>query len=107
MVRNDVAHALCGLEVRDSQGERIGKVREVWTDEATGHPAWAWVDTGFLGRHHAFVPLGEAVVVPEHLVVSVPTEVVADAPKVSPMGDTMAAVEQDALATYYRAEAVA
>ena len=44
---------------------------------------------------------------PAHLVVSVPTEVVADAPKVSPMGDTMEAVEQDALATYYRAEAVA
>ncbi len=107
MIRNDAAHALCGIEVRDARGDRIGKVREVWTDEDTGLPAWAWVDTGFLGRHHAFVPLTEAVVVPEHLEVPVPTRVVADAPKVTPVGDTMAEVERAALDTYYRTEVVA
>jgi uncharacterized protein YrrD len=106
MIRVDAAHALRGLDVLDPQGERIGKVREVWTDADTGRPAWASVDIGFLGRHHAFVPLSDAVVVPEHLAVSVPTEVVADAPRVMPTGDTMAGPEEHALADYYRAGVV-
>ncbi len=103
MIRVDAAHVLRGLDVVDPQGERIGKVREVWTDADSGIAVWAWVDIGFLGRHHAFVPLSDAVVVPEHLSVSVPTEVVADAPGVTPTGDTMADEEEGALAAYYRA----
>jgi hypothetical protein len=47
--------------------------------------------------------LSDAVVVPEHLSVSVPTGVVADAPGVTPVGDTMADEEEGALAAYYRA----
>lgn len=104
MIRVDAAHTLRGLEVQDSQGERIGKVREVWTDVDTGEAVWAWVDTGFLGCHHAFLPLREAVVVPEHLVVSMPAEVVAEAPRVTPTGDVMEDVEQDVLTSYYRTE---
>jgi sporulation protein YlmC with PRC-barrel domain len=107
MMKVDPAHALRGLEVLDSQGKRIGKVREVWTDADSGQAAWATVDVGFLGRHHAFVPLSEAVVVPEHLAVSIPCEVVADAPRVMPTGETMAPPEEHALADYYRAGVVA
>jgi uncharacterized protein YrrD len=106
-MRVDAAHELRGLEVLDPQGDRIGRVREVWTDADSGQPVWAWVDIGFLGRHHAFVPLSDAVVVPQHLTVSVPTEVVAEAPKVTPTGDVMATPEEAALATYYRSEVVA
>lgn len=98
----DTAHSLCGLEVKDPQGARIGRVREVWSNPDTREPAWAWVDIGFLGRHHAFVPLNDAVVVPKHLSVSVCSEVVAEAPRVVPTGDTMADIEHHVLAGYYR-----
>ncbi|MCA1655064.1 MAG: PRC-barrel domain-containing protein [Pseudonocardiaceae bacterium] len=101
MIKDDIEN-LCGLEVLDPHGEKIGTVREVWTDERTGKPAWAYVDTGFLGRHHSFVPLHKAVVVPEHLSVSVPKHLVEDAPPVSPLGDTMEDVEQQALESYYQ-----
>jgi sporulation protein YlmC with PRC-barrel domain len=93
---------LCGVEVRDVTGDRIGKVREVWMDERTGAPTWVYVDIGFLGAHHSFVPLRDAVVGPEHLVVCVSKAVVDEAPRVRPMGDTMADVEQDVLDAYYR-----
>jgi hypothetical protein len=93
-----------GLEVRDPHGDKIGKVREVWTDEHTGEPTWACVDTGFLGRHHSFVPLSAAEVTPGCLAVSIPKQVVDDAPRVHPVGNTMEAVEQDVLRAYYRME---
>jgi uncharacterized protein YrrD len=102
MINIDATHVLCGLEVTDPQGARIGTVREVWSDPDTRKAAWALVDIGFLGRHHAFVPLNDAVVVPQHLAVSVPSEVVAEAPKVTPTGATMADAEHHALAEYYR-----
>jgi hypothetical protein len=93
---------ICGLEVRDPYGDKIGTVREVWTDEDTGEPVWACVDTGFLGRHHSFLPLNAATLVPGHLAVSVAKHHVDDAPQVHPMGNTMEPVEQDVLDAYYR-----
>lgn len=93
---------LLGMDVLDPNGEKIGRVREVWADERTGEPAWASVDTGFLGIHHALVPLRDSVVVPAHLAVSVPKRVVEGAPRVSPVGDTMEDVEQRVLETHYR-----
>lgn len=93
-----------GLEVRDPHGEKIDKVREVWADDITGKPEWVCVDTGFLGRHHSFVPLSAAAVRPGHLAVSIPKNVVDGAPRVHPIGNTMEAVEQDVLRAYYRTE---
>jgi len=95
---------ICGLDVRDPFGDKIGKVREVWADEHTGEPVWACVDTGFLGRHHSFLPLDAATVVPGHLAVSVTKHAVDDAPQVHPMGNMMEPVEQDVLNAYYRTE---
>jgi hypothetical protein len=95
---------LCGLAVRDPHGEKIGTVREVWTDERTGTPEWIWVDTGFLGRHHSFVPLSAAEVTAGYVAVAIPKQVVDDAPRVHPIGDTMEPVEQDVLRAYYRTE---
>lgn len=107
MIRVDPAHALRGLDVVDPGGERVGKVREVWTDADSGEPVFASVDVGFLGRHHAFLPLSDAVVVPEHIAVSTPAEVVCDAPRVAPTGDVLAAPEEHALSDYYRPGVVA
>ncbi|MFI7672287.1 PRC-barrel domain-containing protein [Actinophytocola sp. NPDC049390] len=95
---------MCGLVVRDSHGEKIGKVREIWADEHTGTPTWICVDTGFLGRHHSFVPTGAVVRLPDHVAASIPKQVVDGAPRVHPVGDTMEAVEQDVLRAYYRTE---
>jgi len=101
MIKDDSTDQLRGLDVVDANGERIGKVREVWTDERTGQPVWASVDTGTLGMHHSFFPLREATVVPEHLSVALSKRAVEDSPRVSPTGDTMADVEHRALHTYY------
>ena len=102
MIKVDSTDRLRGLDVVDANGERIGKVREVWTDEQTGQPVWASVDTGTLGIHHSFFPLRDARVTPEHVSVTLSRRVVEDSPRVSPTGDTMADVEQRALHAYYQ-----
>ena len=101
---DDVAE-MCGLAVLDPSGEKIGTVRDVWADENTGEPEWVCVDTGFLGRHHSYIPLSATVVMSGYVAVAIPKAVVDAAPRVRPVGNTMEAVEQDVLRAYYRTEA--
>lgn len=103
-MRRDQGEEFRGLVMRDPQGRKIGRVREVWADEHTGEPAWLCVDTGFLGRHHSYVPAGATAAADDHVAVSIPKRVVAGAPRVRPVGNTMEAVEQDVLIAYYRTE---
>ncbi|MFC4856835.1 PRC-barrel domain-containing protein [Actinophytocola glycyrrhizae] len=95
---------MCGLVMWDPHGKKIGTVREVWADERTGEPEWVSIGTGFLGRHHSFLPLNAVAVTPGHLAVSIPKQVVDDAPRVHPPGNPMEEVDQDVLRTYYRTE---
>jgi uncharacterized protein YrrD len=103
MTNND-DEEMCGLAALDPHGEKIGTVRDVWVDVRTGEPEWACVDTGFLGRHHSFIPLSAMSVRSGHVAVAIPKAVVDEAPRVRPVGNTMEAVEQDVLRAYYRTE---
>ncbi|MDP9400642.1 MAG: PRC and DUF2382 domain-containing protein [Actinomycetota bacterium] len=59
-----------GREVRDSSGDKIGTVEEIYLDEETGQPEWISVKSGLFGTKHNFVPVqgadaqGDAVSVP-------------------------------------------
>jgi uncharacterized protein YrrD len=103
MTNND-DEEMCGLAVLDPHGEKIGTVRDVWIDESTGAQEWVCVDTGFLGRHHSFIPLSAMTVTSGHVAVAIPKAVVDGAPRVRPVCNTMEAVEQDVLRAYYRTE---
>ena len=48
-----------GRLVRDSEGNKIGKVLEVYRDEKTDQPTWGVVKTGLSGKRR-FVPLSNA-----------------------------------------------
>src|SRR3712207_2351777 len=43
-----------------TDGERIGKVVNVYVDDATGQPEWLAVKTGWFGSSVSFVPLAGA-----------------------------------------------
>src|SRR3954451_16075069 len=45
-----------GLEAIDRDGDKIGKIRDVFVDEGAGQQ-WAVIRSGLLGRHERFVPL--------------------------------------------------
>jgi hypothetical protein len=44
----------------DRRGEKIGKLDELFVDQATGEPEWATVHTGLVGSRLSFVPLSGA-----------------------------------------------
>jgi hypothetical protein len=43
--------------VVDTQGEKIGKVDELYHDERGGQPGWALVNTGLFGTKRTFMPI--------------------------------------------------
>lgn len=46
-----------GCEVVDPDGDKIGRLKEVYFDTETQRPEWALIDTGLFGRRSTFVPL--------------------------------------------------
>ena len=49
-----------GRTVVDKDGERVGKLDEVYLDEGTDEPAWVAVKTGPLGLRRRVVPVADA-----------------------------------------------
>jgi uncharacterized protein (TIGR02271 family) len=51
---------LYGVKVLGNDGNRLGKVEAVYSDNATGRPEWAAVKSGFFGTEVSLVPLATA-----------------------------------------------
>src|SRR5438477_9474327 len=60
-----------GKMLVDRDGERIGKLQDVYVDVENDEPQFATVKEGFIGRHLTFVPLGGIKVGPDELQVGV------------------------------------
>ena len=51
---------LRGEQLADSEGEKVGKLEEIYLDADSGEPEWALVHTGLFGTKRTFVPLAGA-----------------------------------------------
>ena len=54
-----------GKMLVDRDGEKIGKLQDVYVDVETDEPQFATVKEGFIGRHLTFVPLGGVQIGPD------------------------------------------
>jgi uncharacterized protein (TIGR02271 family) len=52
--------SVAGKDVIGADGEKIGKVEDLYFDRDTDQPEWVSVTTGFFGSHRSLVPLAEA-----------------------------------------------
>jgi len=84
-----------------TNGEKIGGVGHVYSDDETGRPNWVTVKTGLFGTRETFVPIQEARVEGDDLVVPYSKDQVKDAPAVDPDGHLDPA-EEDRLYEHYR-----
>jgi len=75
-----------GKMLVDVDGEKIGKLQDVYVDVETDEPQFATVKEGIVGRHLTFVPLGGIQVGPDGLQVSVTKEQVRSAPDLAMHG---------------------
>jgi uncharacterized protein (TIGR02271 family) len=57
----DDPQTVLGRSVIGPDGEKIGKVEEIYLDTHSQHPEWISVTTGFFGSHRSLVPLSEAI----------------------------------------------
>jgi stress response protein YsnF len=80
----DTILAWRGRTVLDRDGDKIGRVGELFLDRATDLPAWAGVHTGLFGRHETFVPIQGIEEDGKDLRVPYDKATVTDAPHVDP-----------------------
>ncbi len=86
MIEQQELRSVAGRDVYGPDGEKIGSVAQVYTDDQTGQADWFTVHTGLFGMNETFLPLREATVAGERVVVPYDKATVKDAPNVSADG---------------------
>lgn len=86
-----------GKVLIDRDGERIGKLQDVYVDVETDEPQFGTVNEGLFGRHLTFVPLVGVQVSPEFLQVATTREQVRSAPDIEPKGEELSQGDESTL----------
>jgi uncharacterized protein YrrD len=86
-----------GKTLVDRNGEKIGKLQDVYVDVENDEPQFGTVKEGFISRHLTFVPLGGITVGPDDLQVNVSKEQVEAAPNIEQHGDELSQADESAL----------
>ena len=91
-----------GKDLVDRDGERIGKLEDIYFDVETDQPQFATVKEGLIGRHLTFVPLTEVTLGPNDLQVSASRAEIKDAPNLELEGDELSQSDESTLYHYYQ-----
>jgi sporulation protein YlmC with PRC-barrel domain len=73
-----------GETVLDRDGEKVGKIEEIFLVEETGRPEWALVKMGRIKAHATMVPLTRARPSDKGIAVHVDKDTISEAPEVEP-----------------------
>jgi len=86
--------------VVDQNGEKVGKVGQVYLDDTSGEPTWVTVKTGLFGTSESFVPLHGASVQDGQVRVPYNADMVKNAPRVEADGSITPEEERELFAYY-------
>jgi sporulation protein YlmC with PRC-barrel domain len=89
-----------GQEVVDADGEKIGKLEDVYFDVETSDAAFAAVKTGFFGRGVSLAPLAQVTLTRDQVRIAYSKDDVKSAPEVESDGDLSADEEAELFAHY-------
>jgi uncharacterized protein YrrD len=84
----------------DAEGNRIGKISQVYHDDRTGEPMWILVETGLFGTKQSFAPISGSRFDEELVVLAVSKDQVKDAPNID-RDAHISEQEEEALRRYY------
>ena len=93
---------MMGRTAVDVEGNKIGKIGQVYLDDQSGDPQWVTVSTGLFGTKESFAPLSGSRWDGEDLRLAVSKDQVKDAPNLDADGHLEDA-ENDRLYSYYSA----
>jgi sporulation protein YlmC with PRC-barrel domain len=86
-----------GKMLLDRNGEKIGKLQDVYVDVENDEPQFATVKEGFIGRHLTFVPLAGLQIGPDDLQVTVTKDEVQSAPDIELHSDELSQADESTL----------
>jgi uncharacterized protein YrrD len=86
-----------GKMLVDRDGEKLGKLQDIYVDVETDEPQFATVKEGFLDRHLTFVPLTGITIGPDDLQVTATKEQVRTAPEIEMHGEELSQANESTL----------
>jgi uncharacterized protein YrrD len=89
-----------GKDVLDREGDKIGKLEDVYVDTESDEQLFGTVKEGFVSRHLTFVPLRDAEVTPDGLRVTASKKHVKEAPNIDTDGELSKVAEADLYGHY-------
>ena len=89
-----------GATVVDRDGDKLGRVEDIFLDIDTNQPEWVLVNTGLFGKNQTFVPLANATRQGDQIRVAYDKAKVKDAPNMEP-GRELSQEEEARLYEYY------
>jgi sporulation protein YlmC with PRC-barrel domain len=95
--------ALRGQDLIGRDGEKLGKIEEIYLDTESNQPEWALITTGLFGSKQSFVPISQASRNGDSVTVPFDKATVKDAPSVEPDGH-LSDREEQALYRHYGME---
>ena len=101
MIDQSQAQQFIGQNLHTTDGDKIGRIGQVYIDDYHGAPEWVTVNTGMFGTNESFVPLVEASLSGDDVVVPYTKDQIKNAPNISDSGHLTEAEEQD-LYSHYR-----
>jgi len=87
MTTHQDVRAWRGLTLVDRDGDKIGKIEDVYLDRSSGEPEWIAVKTGLFGSNVSFVPVRDATQDGDDIRAGYEKGLVKDAPNVDPDGE--------------------
>jgi uncharacterized protein (TIGR02271 family) len=91
-----------GATVVGPDGEKIGKLDEVYLDRSTGEPEWAAISTGLFGSKVSFAPIEGATPTGDELRIAHDKQKVKDSPNIEADGELSPQEEQELYRHYGR-----
>ncbi|MDN5748896.1 MAG: PRC and DUF2382 domain-containing protein [Pseudonocardia sp.] len=86
MITQDQLRNLIGSTAYDRDGDKLGKVGQIYYDDDTDQPKWVTVQTGMFGSHENFVPVQGAEQSNDRVTLGYDKAKVKDAPRISEDG---------------------
>ena len=101
MITETQARDVIGATAYGSDGEKIGKVGQLFLDDQTGRPEFVTVNTGLFGMKETFVPVAQAEFNGTQLRLPYTKDRIKDAPNVDLDGGHLEQSEENRLYEYY------
>src|SRR3954470_4199869 len=101
MITEQDITTVIGSNAVDNDGDKLGKVGQVYLDDQTGRPEWDNVSTGLFGTSETFSPPADATLSDGTLRVPYEKAKVKDAPRVEAEQGHLSPAEEEELYRYY------